>query len=155
MYDGSDATAPPPPPPQIAPSPATAPSPGTAPSPARYAYLVGRLRGRQITMEEATELFELQQQMVLRARMAAIAVASPAPSGPAPPRPASATGTPAPGASNLVVSEDALWESLPALAGALGIFAALLKRAQSGSGDAPPSSARPASGRGSPPPASR
>ncbi len=46
---------------------------------ARYAYLVGRLRSRQITMEEATELFNLMQATLARtdaARLAALAQAS-------------------------------------------------------------------------------
>ncbi len=46
---------------------------------ARYAYLVGRLRTRQITMEEATELFGVQQAALSRsegARLAALAQAS-------------------------------------------------------------------------------
>ncbi|MGC2359611.1 MAG: hypothetical protein WA691_04825, partial [Thermoplasmata archaeon] len=33
----------------------------------RYNYLVGRLRNRQLTMEEATELFTLMQAMLARA----------------------------------------------------------------------------------------
>ena len=44
-------------------APSTPTFSGSASS-ARYAYLVGRLRGRQITMEEATELFAIQQTMI-------------------------------------------------------------------------------------------
>jgi hypothetical protein len=47
----------------------------------RYNYLVGRLRGRQITMEEATELFGLMQGM-LRVSEAARRAAPPPPTRP-------------------------------------------------------------------------
>ena len=38
---------------------------------ARYVYLMTRLRTKQITMEEATELFSLQQGLLNAARLAA------------------------------------------------------------------------------------
>ena len=145
-YDPSAPTAPSP---QTAAPVPTAPRPSVAPSPARYAYLVGRLRGRQITMEEATELFALQQQII--ARMEAQA------SLPPPPPPSEMTmtvprvGKPIPGTGGLT-SEDAVWEGLPALAAAAGIFAALFKRAQSGD-PVPPPSTSPSPPRPSDPPA--
>ena len=118
-----DLTAPPAPSPRTAPNPRVAPSPSLAPSPARYVYLVGRLRGRQITMEEATELFEIQNVMIARAT-------APPPGPRRTPTGAAATA-PAGGGTNSILSEDMLWESLPPLAAALGIFAAIMKRAQS------------------------
>jgi hypothetical protein len=49
---------------------------------ARYTYLVGRLRGRQITMEEATELFASMQAMI---RAGEVARRTAAPVVPSPP----------------------------------------------------------------------
>ncbi|MGI0156285.1 MAG: hypothetical protein ACREDE_09190, partial [Thermoplasmata archaeon] len=51
----------------------------------RYNYLVGRLRGRQITMEEATELFTVMQGMVALANELARVAAYRSPAAPAPP----------------------------------------------------------------------
>ena len=41
---------------------------------ARYAYLVARLRNRQMTMEEATELFNLMQGMLQTSESARVAL---------------------------------------------------------------------------------
>jgi hypothetical protein len=132
-----------------APSPGTAPSPPVAPQPARYSYLVGRLRTRQITMEEATELFTLQQAMLVRIQAT---VSSPPPSSL--PGPRAATRAPSSGgAASALSNEDVLWESMPVLAGALGILAAVLKRSQEppGAGAAPPPPAPAAPARKRPP----
>lgn len=150
-------TAAPAPSPRMAGSPATAPNPALAPSPARYVYLIGRLRGRQITMEEATELFQIQQQMVARAQ--AIANATAAAAAPIPPPPPAA-GAPkaAPRTASTTAAagtDDLLWESLPVLAAGAGILAAVLKRAQEGPRPAPASKAEAASeGATAPSPAS-
>ncbi|MGI0053447.1 MAG: hypothetical protein ACRECR_04210, partial [Thermoplasmata archaeon] len=113
--------------PAEAPSPRAAPSPGLAPSPARFAYLVGRLRGRQITIEEATELFELQQRLILAA-----SPPPPRPTGLPPPPPPRPVGTPSAGNAAGLLGEDALWEAMPFVAAAAGVFAAVLKRAERG-----------------------
>ena len=133
----SDQTAPTAPSPKVAPSPGVAPSPSAAPSPARYAYLVGRLRGRQITMEEATELFELQQQlMVIRLR-------TPPPSPPSPSERVAAPAAPAGPPPSGMLTDDALWEAMPVLAAAAGVLAAVLKKSHEPA-PAPPTPAPPA-----------
>jgi hypothetical protein len=109
--------------PEAEPEPPAAPAPG--PTPARYAYLVGRLRNRQITMEEATELFALQQQLLDRVGREPIA-ARPPPAPPPPP--AGLAGSRAPSGPASRPAPDALWEALPVVAAAAGILAALLKR---------------------------
>jgi hypothetical protein len=139
-------TAPTAPSPAVAPEPGRAPSPAVAPSPARYAYLVGRLRGRQLTMEEATELFELQQQMLFRLRAAAAMPPPPTPPGtrgPAPRAPSVEGARP-----SALANEDLLWEGLPVLAAAAGVLAAVLKRSQElGAASAPLPSPPPSSRR--------
>ncbi|MHB8351620.1 MAG: hypothetical protein ACYDFT_02865 [Thermoplasmata archaeon] len=124
-------------------SPPEASAPGRAPSPARFSYLVGRLRTRQITIEEATELFEIQQRMIV---ISSSTPPSPPPTG-APPA-APNTGAPTPSASPpSFLGADALWEALPALAAGAGILAAVLKRAELG-----PRGPRSAPSAGTPPP---
>jgi hypothetical protein len=112
--------------PRTAPSPSDAESPSLAPpvpiaqSP-RYAYLVGRLRSRQITMEEATELFEAQQRAV-----AAMSIPPPPP----PPSAMSAPPRAAPAGTISVLTDDALIFGLVGLGAAAGLLAALLRRSQ-------------------------
>jgi hypothetical protein len=114
--------------PRRAPSPAAAPPVTPAPSPARYAYLVGRLRNRQITLEEATELFALQQAMVARAQADAVRIAR----GAAAPPPPARGPSPVPAAPATVglSSEDALWLGALGLGAAAGLLAAILRRAR-------------------------
>jgi hypothetical protein len=120
--------------PPTAPSPPPPPSPDEAEVPAgapRYPYLVSRLRNRQITMEEATELFAIQRQQVrvLLARTNALAAAAASPATPsrfpAPPAP-----PPAPGAVISIENLDPWGEGLLFLALGAGLLAALMKRAQ-------------------------
>lgn len=101
----------------------------------RYNYLTGRLRNRQITMEEATELFNLMQAMIARANDLARATAyrssgaptpSAAASGPPPPPPRLATA----GSS----ADDLLLVGILAMGAGAGLLAALSKRM----GDASP-----------------
>ncbi|MEM0129360.1 MAG: hypothetical protein QXG65_04270 [Thermoplasmata archaeon] len=69
-------------------SPNPAPTAEEAPRPGiRYAYLVARLRNRQITMEEATELFGLMDQTIQGLRASAMMPARMAPSPPPVPPP--------------------------------------------------------------------
>src|SRR5580658_9248573 len=113
--------------PTVAPSPPTAPTP---PAPARHAYLVGRLRSRQITIEEAQELYELQQALILR-------LSSPPPTRTAPPPP-TAEGPAAPAApavrptATFSLGDDALWLGMLGLGASAGVLAAILKRNQEG-----------------------
>ena len=94
----------------------------------RFVYLIGRLRNRQITMEEATELFQLQQQMIAAA-VASRTSASPPPSASGN-RP-SVAPTPTPG-SPPAFDDDSLALSLLAMGAGAGVLAAILRRAQEG-----------------------
>ena len=92
----------------------------------RYVYLVTRLRSRQITMEEATELFSIQQSMIRQTPRRSLGT----------PR-ATSAGTTAVAASPttpgvLPMNEESLALSLIALGAGAGILAAILKRAQDG-----------------------
>jgi hypothetical protein len=118
MWDPNNPTAPP------------APSGGAANPNARYAYLLGRLRARQITMEEATELFGIMQGMLQRSeagRQALMAASrtrglTGTPTvAPAPRTPPSAEG-----------SDDMLLFGLLAMGAGAGLVAALAKRIQEG-----------------------
>ncbi|MGA8276496.1 MAG: hypothetical protein WB852_09455 [Thermoplasmata archaeon] len=124
------------------------PSTGGAANPnARYAYLVGRLRARQVTMEEATELFGIMQGMLQRSeagRQALMAAsrtrgltgASTPTAVPAPRTPPSAGG-----------SDDMLLFGLLAMGAGAGLVAALAKRIQDGplTPAAPPPRSKPVS----------
>ena len=108
------AASPPPPPP---PPEATLGTP-------RYVYLLGRLRNRQITMEEATELFAIQQSMIRSASRPS--ASPPAPGGPgATPAPTTAGGI-------AMVSDEGLALALLAVGTASGVLAAVLKRGRDG-----------------------
>lgn len=120
--------------PQTAPSPPPPPPPEEAeavPPAPRYAYLAGRLRNRQITMEEATELFAIQRQQVsvLLARSNALAAAARS-SGARPARPIMPQ-TPATSAAVAAIENLDPWgEGLLFLTVGAGLLAALMKRAQ-------------------------
>ncbi|MCI4352960.1 MAG: hypothetical protein L3K14_06180 [Thermoplasmata archaeon] len=122
-------TPPPPPPPEEAEEPPGAP---------RYPYLVNRLRNRQITMEEATELFAIQRQQVrvLMARTNALTAAAAPPSSLTRRTSKPAASAP-PGAPMTIENLDPWGEGLLFLALGAGLLAALLKRSQ---GPAPPAS---------------
>lgn len=101
--------------------------PATSTSSPRYAYLVARLRNRQITMDEATELFGLQQ-----STMSALLTRTPSES-----TAVESTSRPPPTAvSNLaagpILSDDTVWLGLLAVGAGAGLFAALLQRARDG-----------------------
>ena len=109
-------------------SPPVAAGSAEATSPARYAYLLARLRNRQITMEEATELFGVLQGMlrdsqVARARLERLVPSGSAATGATAPRPAS----PAPGARP-PPSDDWLLLGLLALGAGAGLGAAFARR---------------------------
>ncbi|MCI4360252.1 MAG: hypothetical protein L3J91_00955 [Thermoplasmata archaeon] len=108
------------------------PPPDTPAGGSRYVYLLGRLRNKQITMEEATELFSVQQGMI---RIAARPTAPPpSASGGGP------TGTPsAPSALGIsVMSDEGLALALLAFGTGAGVLAAILKRNRDGPAAAPP-----------------
>jgi hypothetical protein len=92
----------------------------------RYNYLVGRLRNRQITMEEATELFTTMQTMLARANDLARAAASRAPATPAPLGGPLAPPPPAPGGG--ASADDLLLVGILAMGAGAGLMAALARR---------------------------
>ncbi len=111
---------------------------GTANPNARYAYLVGRLRARQVTMEEATELFGIMQGMLQRSeagRQALMAASrSRGLTGTTTPTAVPAPRTP-PGPGS---SDDMLLFGLLAMGAGAGLVAALAKRIQEGPLTPPP-----------------
>jgi hypothetical protein len=129
-------------------TPATPSSPGpsapaaSAPeptSPARYGYLVARLRNRQITMEEATELFGVLQGMLRDSQTARVrlertmAAPPPAPTSAAPRTPPSTGGK----------SDDLLLLGLLALGAGAGLGAAFARRWKESNAGATSSSRTP------------
>lgn len=117
----------------------TAPAPSPPPPPEesegvpaapRYAYLVSRLRNRQITMEEATELFAIQREQVrtLLTRTNALVAAAAAPALARPARPA--PPPPPPGVPAVLGELDPWAEGLLFLTVGAGVLAALIKRSQ-------------------------
>ena len=118
-------------------APSVAPPPAhEAQRQARYNYLVGRLRGRQITMEEATELFAVMQTMIRasetarRSSMAPTPAALPHPRHPSPPPPAPSA------------SDDLFLVGLLAMGAGAGLLAAMARRLA----DATPPTAPPSKG---------
>jgi hypothetical protein len=107
--------------------------PAASQSSSRYAYLVSRLRNRQITMEEATELFALQQTMIARAATINAAMASPPPPPPTadstvaapPPRTVTSSGS-------LPINDETVTLALLGMGVGAGLLAAVLKRARDG-----------------------
>ncbi len=90
---------------------------------ARYNYLVGRLRARQITMEEATELFGLMQVM-LRASQQAVRVQP----IPPPPRDATAPRPAERGPAAPAAADDLFLVGLLAMGAGAGLLAAMAQR---------------------------
>jgi hypothetical protein len=112
-------------------APAAAPTSGSG-SGSRYNYLAGRLRNRQITMEEATELFALMQGMIARANEVARATAMRTPAVPVAPVPEAPTIATAPSSS-----DDLLLVGILAMGAGAGLIAALAKRMGEAPGTAP------------------
>ncbi len=110
--------------------PSPNPNPATTPA-ARYAYLVTRLRNRQITMEEATELFSLMDETIRMLRSATLRMpSSPAPrSTPAGSAPAPATSS---GIPTGIGADDLLTAGVLMIGAGAGIAAALRRRALEG-----------------------
>ena len=114
----------------------------------RYAYLVGRLRNRQITMEEATELFTIMQSMIQTSEAARTALMRvpppPSPAGLSAAAPTSTASAPAGG-------DDLLLVGLLAMGAGAGLLAAMTKRIQ----DATPPAASATNSRSDPVSATR
>jgi len=109
-------------------------SPPSARAPAsRYAYLVGRLRNRQITMEEATELFGLMDETIRMLRTASLRPAAPAPSPRASGAASPASAAPPSGGRPAALGTDDLLTAGVLMIGAgAGIAAALRRRSTEG-----------------------
>lgn len=120
-------------------SPPSPPSRSEAQRTVRYNHLVERLRGRQITMEEATELFTIMQGMLRASEAARLARAS-APPAEEKPRPAPHK----PAGVGLPASDDLLAVGILAMGAGAGLLAAITKK-MSEAGAAGPS---PPRGRG-------
>jgi len=99
----------------------------------RYNHLIERLRNRQITMEEATELFGLMQGFLRASEAARLAMAPPPPADEKPRAPPpKATGMPVPAADDLRVA------GILAMGAGAGLLAAITKKmAESSPGAAP------------------
>jgi hypothetical protein len=103
----------------------------------RYSYLVGRLHNRQITMEEATELFTLMQSMIQTSESARAALMR----VPPPPSPIGPTAAvPAPAAPAPAAGDDLLLVGLLAMGAGAGLLAAMTKRIQEATPPAAPAS---------------
>ena len=93
---------------------------------ARYNHLIGRLHTRQITMEEATELFALMQAMLRASEVArrSAAQATAASAGPAPSVARVLRGTPSASAG----ADDLFLVGLLAMGAGAGLLAAMARR---------------------------
>jgi len=116
----ASAPAPPPPLPPVTESDPARATPDT--SNPRYVYLVTRLRTRKITIEEATELFELMNSIVRNAQSRSAPMVTPAPSPEAPRPPAGAS----------IWNDDTLGFALLFLGAGAGLLAAGAKKMQEG-----------------------
>jgi hypothetical protein len=94
----------------------------------RYAYLVGRLRNRQITMEEATELFAIMQSMIQSSEAARAAMAR-VPPPPPMASPGIPRAPPVPGTAGMS-GDDMLLVGLIGMGAGAGLLAAMTKRFQ-------------------------
>lgn len=113
-------------------TPGPSPTAGGTPRNQRYVFLVARLRNRQMTMEEATELFALMDGMLQASEAARLALsraptAVPA-SAPAMMPPPSMTLAPRPAASG--GGDDFLLMGLLAMGAGAGLLAAMGRRMQ-------------------------
>jgi hypothetical protein len=138
-YSANPPTAPSPPPP---PPTEEAEEPTSAP---RYPYLVARLRNRQITMEEATELFAIQRRQVQALLVRTNALTAAAAASPTPvrmPRPTPRTTEVSPAAMAALENLDLWGEGLIFLAVGAGLLAAVAKRFQGPPPGSPPAEPR-------------
>jgi hypothetical protein len=124
----------------VFPDPTASPPTGSATSAqrnSRYTYLVGRLRNRQMTMEEATELYTLMDGMLRSSEAARVALMrSAATTVAAPAEPAlRPKATPGPASA---ASDDFFLLGILAMGAGAGLLAAMTKRLQEIPTGAPP-----------------
>ncbi len=129
-----------PPPPSNRPPPSTPSSPPAQDPNARYVYLVARLRNRQITMEEATELFAIMDDSLRLLRTAASRPVTPPPA-PAPVEARPPSPAPAAGSMAGMTSDDLLAVGILLIGAGAGVSAALRERSKSGPKLSAPSTA--------------
>jgi len=112
-------------------TPVTPPPGANAQQTTRYVYLVSRLRNRQMTMEEATELFGVMQAM-LRASELARQAALRAMGSPPPSTPAASARVPGPAGppGGIPSADDLLMLGILGTGATAGVLAALTKRIQ-------------------------
>jgi hypothetical protein len=112
--------------PDVTTTAAPTPGPGDAQRNTRYLYLITRLKNRQMTMEEATELFGLMQGMLRQSEVARAGLMRLPPPPPSPrPTMAGPAGTPSPRNA-----DDFLLLGVLAMGAGAGLIAALTKRMQ-------------------------
>ncbi|MGI0054599.1 MAG: hypothetical protein ACREBT_05870 [Thermoplasmata archaeon] len=101
----------------------------------RYAYLVSRLRNRQITMEEATELFGVMDSTIHTLRNAMVPRSAPPPPPPStePPRPQGAAPSP-----TTISTDDLLTAGILLIGAGAGVASALRARSNSAPPPNPP-----------------
>jgi hypothetical protein len=112
--------------PDFTPTPPSPANAGEAQRNARYVYLVARLRNRQMTMEEATELFGLMQGMLRQSEVARAAMMR---APPPPPSEPSAKPKP-PAAPSIPNADDFLLFGVLAMGAGAGLLAALNRKLQ-------------------------
>ena len=95
----------------------------------RYTYLVARLRNRQMTMEEATELYTLMDGMLRASEAARLAVMR-TPAAPMPERAALPIPKAAPAATAPSAGDDFFLLGILAMGAGAGLLAAMTKRMQ-------------------------
>jgi len=95
----------------------------------RYSFLLGRLRNRQITMEEATELFELMQTMLRMSEAARLAATRTPAASLAPTAPPRLTTAPAAPSSS---SDDLFLLGLITMGAGAGLMTAVARRLTEG-----------------------
>ncbi len=116
------------------------PPPGAMGRNQRYVYLVARLRGRQITMEEATELFAFMESAVNRAEAARLTAVAMANAGAGAPPAMPAPPPPPPAGAAVGFGDEFLMMTLLTMGANAGLLAAITRRMQEGPRPASPSS---------------
>ena len=110
----------------------------TAPRNQRYTYLVARLRNRQMTMEEATELYTIMDGMLRASEAGRLAAMRTMPSPMVPPEKPMTPPPSAPAAAASSAGDDFFLLGILAMGAGAGLLAAMTKRMQDLVPSAPP-----------------